>query len=379
MKRVLLLGSYGQTNLGDDLLMYNYVQFLKERGCEEIIVNASVAKNIPKSITELIPKLTVFETYNASPVQFLNIIKSVDTVVYGGGTVFKELYSSTGRSPYSVIARILAFNLAARLFGKPIYNLHIGTGSIKTFLGRTITKLCLRLSTLTIFRDKTSYDYTRQVLHLPKHKVTYATDGLFLNDIWQKPWKKASLRLPKNRTVIGMNLLSDIPDWVERETYLNTMREFINELLSDDKNFIVFMPLQHDFNPHNDFIFIQNEILPYITKRDSFVLLKQLPLENVSSYFRQLDVFIGMRFHSLLIATVNQVPFVSVSYDTKCVRFLEESGHPYAVKLEQASSKNLMAMYQKLLQKRPEASKLLETITATHFERARRQVEEIEL
>ena len=32
MKKALLLGSYGQTNLGDDLLMYNLLDLLRRKG-----------------------------------------------------------------------------------------------------------------------------------------------------------------------------------------------------------------------------------------------------------------------------------------------------------------------------------------------------------
>lgn len=379
MKRILLLGSYGQTNLGDDLLMFNYIQFLKDRGCEEIIVNANTAKNIPEAVKRIAPKLRVIETYNSTPVEFIKTIAASNAVVYGGGTVFKELYSSTGRSKYSVIARILMFNLVARLFGKPIYNLHIGTGAIKTGIGRLITKWSLSLSTLTIFRDRTSFEYARKTLHVPAKKIEYSTDGLFLNPAWRKPWQKAPLRPPRGKTIIGINLLSDIPDWINREEYLANMRSLVNQLLDDKENFVIFMPLQHAFNPHNDLVFMQQEIVPYIESRKNFAVLGEMPLDFVNSYFRQVDIFVGMRFHSLLLSAVNETPFVSISYDTKCTRFLKESDYPFAVPLEHATPELVIKTYQKLAKNQGRAKELLAHIAEKNFRRARKHLERIEL
>ena len=97
MKRtsVLLLGSYGQSNLGDDLLMWNYLELLKERGFKKIYVNANTTDLIPEPIKKVYPDLHIINTYETSIPEYLRLIRSVDCIVYGGGTLYKELYSST--------------------------------------------------------------------------------------------------------------------------------------------------------------------------------------------------------------------------------------------------------------------------------------------
>src|SRR5678816_3599693 len=104
-KSVLLLGSYGQTNLGDDLLMYNYLTWLKSRGFTRIVVNASTNENIPQVVRDEFPDLEVRLTYKTSLLDWVRILRGVDCVVYGGGTIYKELYTTTGRSRYAVISR----------------------------------------------------------------------------------------------------------------------------------------------------------------------------------------------------------------------------------------------------------------------------------
>ncbi len=349
-KTALLLGSYGQTNLGDDLLMYNYLVFLRSRGFEHIIVNASSEPNIPEAIRHEFTELEVVLTYQTSLPMWVKILRRVDCVVYGGGTIYKELYSTTGRSKYAVISRILAFNILARMLGKPIYNLHIGLGVLKTGIGKWITKLALLTAHLTLLRDEKSYQFARQELHIPGNKLCSTTDGLFINNHWQKPWH-GSISLPKGKykRIIGMNFLSDIPDWVDRDTYLQAVREFVTDMVKQ-KNFVVLLPFQHDFNAHNDYVFMKEEILPFVPAAENLVLAPSLPIDKAVGTFASLDLFVGMRFHSLLLATSAATPFIGIAYDTKCWRFMQETKYPYAIRLEDISAEGLANMYETLQQ-----------------------------
>lgn len=335
MKSVLLLGSYGQTNLGDDLLMLNYLQLLKDKGFDNIYVNASTDEYIPQAIKNKFPGLTVLLTYQTGLADWWRILGQVDCIVYGGGTIYKELYGSTGRSKHSVTLRMMVFNLLARMRGAKVYHLNIGIGTIKTPLGRLIAKLGLRSAGLSIFRDQKSYSFAQDTLKLPAQTIHQSTDGLFLNRLWQKPWNTASLGIPdgKYKGIIGVNLLSDIPDWVERRAYLTSARKLVRSLI-DQGYYVVLIPFQHSVNPNNDHAFMQQHIIPYIQDRPNWKLLGKVEVDEVGSVLSQCDALIGMRFHLLLLATAMHVPFVAITYDTKCVRFLDEADYPHYVPLE---------------------------------------------
>lgn len=108
-KTVLLLGSYGQTNIGDDLLMWNYLTLLRESGFTKIHVNVNTPANIPAPVRREFPNLKIVLTYKTKLKDWFRLLGTVDYVVYGGGTIYKELYGSTGRGKYSVIWRIMVF------------------------------------------------------------------------------------------------------------------------------------------------------------------------------------------------------------------------------------------------------------------------------
>lgn len=370
-KKILLLGSYGQSNLGDDLLMWNYLELLQEKGYREIYVNANTTKFIPGAIKEAFPNLHIVLTYETSLKEYVRLIRSVDCIVYGGGTLYKELYGSTGRSPYSVITRLMGFNVLARLLGTRVYHLNIGIGSLKTRTGRFITKRALMASTKTVFRDRESYEFARDTLGVPLSKIEQSVDGLFTNPIWRSAWHRKDLRIDrkKYKRVVGVNILSDIPDWVDRDHYIAIMRQFARSVL-ERGDYVVFIPFQTDFNPRNDLAFMTETFADIMKKYKNHTLLEDVPIDLIHSYMTQCDVLVGMRFHSLLLASACGVPFVAVAYDTKCWRFIKEIGYSYAVKLENLQYDELMRHYDESMNNRKPIQKQLKAATDKMYHEA---------
>lgn len=369
--KVLLLGSYGQSNLGDDLLMWNYLQFLSARGATEIYVNANTTEHIPKAVKKAFPDIKIVNTYKTPLLKYMQLIKSVDYIAYGGGTLYKELYASTGRSRYSVIIRLMGFNLIAKLLGTRVYHLHIGIGSLKTKRGRLITKLALTFATKTVFRDKESFEFARDILGVPTRKITKSVDGLFIDPIWQKTWHEKQLKIDrkKYKRVVGINILSDIPDWIDRKSYIKTMQQFATELLKKG-DFVVFIPFQTAFNANNDYTFMSKTFGDQLRPYKNYLLLDDVPIDLVHSYMNQCDVLVGMRFHSLLLSTVCRLPFVAIAYDTKCWRYIEETGYPYALRLEDLTYGTLVKLYEEAFREKGAIRKKLQRVTKQMYHEA---------
>lgn len=329
-KKVLLLGSYGQTNLGDDLLLWNYLEWLNsKKHIAEITINTANKELMPEIIKKY-PNLIMKETYTTSVIKWLKIIKNSDAILYGGGTIYKELYKSTGRGKYSVITRIFIFNLVAKLLQKKVYNLHIGIGSIKTRTGKFLTKGGLKFSSYTIFRDTESYLFAKDELSIDNKKICLANDGIFLSNAWLKT--KSRIK-PKSLRRVGINLVSDIPDWVDRQRYIENSANLINKIIKKGYK-VVFLPFQYDYNPANDKNFIESSILPRVKDTKSVEVIERLTPSNVSGTLDSVDYFIGMRFHSMLIALMKEVPFVGIEYDIKCSRLMKQINYPSRISLK---------------------------------------------
>ncbi|HEU5122073.1 MAG TPA: polysaccharide pyruvyl transferase family protein [Candidatus Saccharimonadales bacterium] len=380
-KSVLLLGSYGQSNLGDDLLMWNYLEFLRDKGFTKIYVNANTTEYLPAPVKDSYPDLKIVNTYKTSLIDYVKLIKKVDAIVYGGGTLYKELYSSTGRSPYSVIIRMMGFNIIARLLGARLYHLHIGIGSLETTIGKFISKCALQAATLTVFRDQKSYDIAKNELKISPTRIMKSTDGLFINHVWEKVWDKAPLLIDRKKYphVIGINVLSDIPDWVDREQYIAVMREFVKEHISKKDTYLVFIPFQTAFNPRNDLVFTEETFGGIVKNKKNVTILHDVPINYISSYLQLCDVFVGMRFHSLLLSAVAGVPFVAVAYDTKCWRFIEEANYPYAIELEKLTLHSLQKAYENARGNQKETKQLLDGVAAALYKEAEEGLRKLHL
>jgi polysaccharide pyruvyl transferase WcaK-like protein len=252
-----------------------------------------------------------------------------------------------------------------------VYHLNIGIGSLKTRLGRFITKLALASATKTVFRDKESFEIARDTLRVSPEKIEQSVDGLFIDPAWRSVWHKHDLKIDrkKYKRIVGVNVLSDIPDWVDRAHYIRTMQKFVAEVLKSG-DYIVFIPFQTAFNPRNDLTFMKNTFKNQLKGRTNYTVLSEVPIDHINSYFSQCDVLVGMRFHSLLLASASNLPFVAVAYDTKCWRFIEEIGYLHALKLEDLQYDDLAKMYEDALRSQRAIRKQLKQATDKMYNQA---------
>jgi polysaccharide pyruvyl transferase WcaK-like protein len=226
-------------------------------------------------------------------------------------------------------------------------------------------------STKTVFRDRESYEFARDTLGVPSSKIEQSVDGLFTNPIWRSAWRRKNLRIDrkKYKRVVGVNILSDIPDWVDRDHYIAIMRQFVASVL-ERGDYVVFIPFQTDFNPRNDLAFMTETFADIMKKYKNHTLLEDVPIDLIHSYMTQCDVLVGMRFHSLLLASACGVPFVAVAYDTKCWRFIKEIDYSYAVKLENLQYDELMRLYDESMNNRKPIQKQLKAATDKMYHEA---------
>jgi len=142
-------------------------------------------------------------------------------------------------------------------------------------------------------------------------------------------------------------------------------------MLMDEGDYIVFLPFQNAFNLHDDLSFLKAEILPGLQDYSAYYVVEDLSIDTVVSYLKQVDVLVGMRFHSLLLATVAGTPFLALAYDTKCWRFVQEAGYTHALQLEDMTVRHLHDAYKQLTVALPAARKRLRAIAAANYKMAK--------
>jgi polysaccharide pyruvyl transferase WcaK-like protein len=145
MPNVLLVGAFGQDNPGDEALCSAFLAALSDD-------NVVVASSDPASTARHHGVRAVANT----PWSVARQLRHCDTVVVGGGTVFKTLRRSTGRRPTALLRNACALTAAARATGKQVAMVGVGAGDLRGKTARSLTRWLVRQIDLLVLRDEES-------------------------------------------------------------------------------------------------------------------------------------------------------------------------------------------------------------------------------
>jgi polysaccharide pyruvyl transferase WcaK-like protein len=145
MPDVLLVGAFGQGNPGDEALCAAFLGSLADRD----VVVASAA---PDVTTRLHGGAAIANR----PWTVAAALRRADTVVVGGGTVFKSLRPATGRRPAALLVNACALTAAAHALGKPVAFVGVGAGDLRGRTARRLAGWLVRHADLLVLRDEES-------------------------------------------------------------------------------------------------------------------------------------------------------------------------------------------------------------------------------
>ena len=177
-KNILFLGTHGQHNIGDELLLETFLAQLGEQ--HSYMINSYDPEFTHAQLAGKYD-VDVFHT-TTEKMQLPKRIWQADLLFFGGGSVLKELYASVGRNRYSTLLMVLLIVLFARVIArKPIIMSNIGVGPVHSRFGLLLVKLILGQVTYVSVRDQRSYDTCRQV-GISTRKLVLVPDAVFVTD-----------------------------------------------------------------------------------------------------------------------------------------------------------------------------------------------------
>jgi len=290
-KKILIIGSYGSSNIGDEAIL------------------ESILKNLPENSEKFVlsgnPKFTE-ETYKVKsaihlPFGFRSFfsfkwiksfifLKKTDLVVLGGGGLFTDEY--TLKAVFLWTWHVFW----AKVFRKRIIQFSVSVGEMKTWLGEKLTTWSLKQCEKIIVRDQISEKIVKKLS--PMSEVILGTDVVFQ---WNEDLSKI-----KRSNFIAISLR----DW---EIDLSAINDFINSCLS--KNYRVLLIPMED----NDEVILRE----YVKHHHVFMAIP----ENFSELLQILktcEKAIGMRLHFLIAAAIAGCKVGGISYSSKVKGILDE-------------------------------------------------------
>ncbi|MCX7845124.1 MAG: polysaccharide pyruvyl transferase CsaB [Dictyoglomaceae bacterium] len=291
MKKILLFGYYGEGNLGDELILENLKKNLEKKFYLGVLTpNKDYYKD-----------LVSFHKFKFS--EILRGIDWADTVIGGGGGIFQD---KTSFKSFLYYLSILWLSFLKR---KKIYLLGQSFSPFRFNISRYLLKISLLICEEIYTRDKFSLNFLIN-MGIPKNKLFLIPDITFLTEFPQRD---------TNKSYVGINFRP----W--RGFNLNSLEEFLKVLKKSEK--LIFFSFQDSldlefFNKLSSEIKEGIEIISYNNK-------------NFITKFYSCKYFIGMRLHSLILASILGIPFLGISYDEKIEAYLEDLGWKFFLQIDE--------------------------------------------
>jgi polysaccharide pyruvyl transferase WcaK-like protein len=318
MTQILILGTHGQNNLGDELLLQAFVKYFGKDF--QIITNSYKPEETAEQYN-----VKTFDTVKDIS-KLPSIILQSKVVIFDGGNIVKELYTAYGGSKYAVLIKLLLIVIASRLFFKKIFLSNIGIGPVDTFWGRFLSKSILFLANIVTVRDiqskKIATNLGYDLRQVPDAAFIFSREDLLKN--------VENIRVDKNEVKtlnkLALNLCRNIAKPEAWDNFEARVISTIKELHSENPKIeIIGVPMQIDFESNDDLVALENlkvklnKEIPNL----NFKIAKPKHIDEVVEIANWADLVLTTRLHLGILSTILAKPFLIFKYDIKINGFLE--------------------------------------------------------
>lgn len=332
-QRFLIVGYYGFDNAGDELLLQKSYALIHDL-CPSPDISVLYRIHSPHA-------LPAFNARYVNRWSLGAIFKSIwrtDWVVFGGGGLFQDHTSAKSMVYYLAILGVsVAFNRKILLLGQ-------GISKFKYSFFRFIFAWLIRRVSLITVRDIASYQLI-QDMAFPISKLHQTGDLAFYQAQALHP--SFNIHLPvgvsfRNYAIPNENLI--------------VLKSFFNKIQS--AHAICFIDMQKISDQSDFYDFMQADSCEWTTVDGASAMLTGYPLPNLS-------LVVGMRYHALLLAGLNGIPFLGLVYDEKVKSLCIELSQPFVdLRIPGVTLAELVNAYNHLLkQAKSYQSRLQETVS----------------
>ena len=325
--RALIHGYFGMGNVGDEAILSVVLEELKHMHIEPIALSAN-----PSRTAKLHGVRSCCDRFLS--LSFWRYFLSSSMMVFAGG----------GRYGHRTLRRMCILAILAKLLGKRVEFRAVGiypyewTGapiimnSSKPFndlITRALMRIAFSLADRVTVRD----GFSRKVLVASgvSREIGVEEDLAFR---LTPSSAENSLRIllkhgvdVSHRPLIGINLRTLRPE--VRQKLVDIMSKFLDWLIERGAE-TVFIPFGYGSTPErffDDDLIIARELAKHMRYGDRLKIIDvEYRSQEILGVFRFLNLFIGMRFHSIIFSIMMRIPTIALIYDTKTVELLKRKG-----------------------------------------------------
>jgi len=368
---ILISGGYGNGNAGDEALLLSILDDFREVFPEAKCIVLSDDPTYSKARSAetflysggrgLLEKGKPTYQKLAWVIKLATAIAKSDLVITGGGTILQD-------STHPMFVPFWLVKIAwAQLLGIPTVMYGIGVGPLRTRLGIFLSRLIVNRVDVITVRGSRSMEVL-QSAHI-KRPPTYITADPAINLTPATPERSSEILTAEGyvrcgKLLVGFAIrqwyfshvrkLMHPPEWdlVSHTKYrrmIETFAEVADRLVEQYDADTIFIPMS--VVTMRDDRRAAHDVISSMKNRDrAFSLKGDYGPREVKALFGQLDLMIGMRLHSLILAAPTEIPIIGVAYGEKTLDFMASLGmEEFVVNVDTMTAEDLIKLAQKVL------------------------------
>lgn len=330
---VVIDGAYGFDNLGDEAMLHTAIQVLRDSG---LVSNISVSSCSPEKIQNfhnvsgsnlLLPGNIIrnLKSFNFSALrESFRFVRSTNALVFAGGSILND------KKGYKDLLVILYKSLFYRLLGKRVIFWGVAFDQPSSRIGGFLLALIIKLALLIVFRDEKSKILASE-LSSNRGQIKSGVDILFSLLPWVARLNLVNAKKERKHYQIGLSLRPYPPNKgcdVEKldDLLCEQVIHYLKNLSQSHDLEITPLIFSDGEGQKNDRAMIERveKALPAISFKWPEVEIRRCKaggfaslLEQYFGYIAELDLVVGERFHSLVLAQMLEIPYIAISYDKK--------------------------------------------------------------
>ena len=292
--RAILCGYYGKGNGGDEALLASLLQMLPE-SVTPLVLSGNPA--------ETRKRYGVTSCDRMSAIQVFKAMRQSDAFIWGGGSLIQDVTSAVSPLYYGGLMGL------ARQRGLKTIAWAQGIGPLKRELTRRIARLAFSGCEAVSVRDRASAALLHewQIPFIQAPDPVWALDSKPVKGLWDLPAPRVAVTLRSHPSLTP-----------ER---LTNLTKALISFQKATQTCILLVPFQASQDSS-----IAESIQSQLTGPNHLFQLKD-PRE-LKGLFRGVEMAIGMRYHSLIMAAAEECRCFALSYDPKVSQLMMELNMP---------------------------------------------------
>lgn len=324
-QRVLVAGSYGQGNTGDEAILAALLAGLRARlpGVHLQVVSGNVAATAAQHGVEAL--------FWGDWAGIAEALEAADLLVLGGGGIFFDYWGFDPRrlleNEAPDLAHYASFPLLAGLLGKPLLICAVGVGPLFTAAGREAVRLAFALAARASVRDAESRALLEEI-GVPGSRVEVTADPAFALVDAGEPRARALLADLElgERPLLGVTPRPwDVA--VSQEAWETGLAEHLAAFARSVDAQILLLPFHAGYDDPALERLQAKLRAAGVPAGDVRLASPGLSPAEIAAVIGRCDLLVGLRLHSVLFALLSGTPAVALAYDPKVRSLARLAGH----------------------------------------------------